>query len=191
MNRVILLVLVFCFVSCSKSPTTKDDTCVNKEAKQNISGQRLPVAISYIMPNAWLETQRSNSMVFEERIIDPLSQAKLKVFYFEGMRDQVDANLQRWKNQFKEEARKLILEETKIINEIPVVEFRMSGSYIDKLQPMNPDSEAVIRANHEMRALIVETQTGTWFFKAVAPSNVMNIQASNFDNFFNTIKETY
>jgi hypothetical protein len=56
---------------------------------------------------------------------------------------------------------------------------------------MNPNSKVTLRPGSTMKAYIVETQTGTWFFKAVAPDNVMSIQESNFNSFLNSIKESY
>lgn len=198
MKYLILLTIVFSLGSCTKALQesarqlkNKDDTCVNKEAKQNASGLRLPVAISYTMPASWQRTEDESPMKFEERIIDPISQAKMKVFYFEGMKDKNEANLERWENQFEEADRELILKEVLVINNIPVLEFVMSGTYIDKAQPMNPDSPVTLRAGSTMKAYIVETQTGTWFFKAVAPSNVINIQENNFDSLVKSIKESY
>jgi hypothetical protein len=195
---LILFSIVFSLSSCTQALQkkarqlkSKDDTCVNKEAKQNAAGLRLPVAISYRMPASWQRTEDTSPMKFEERIIDPISQAKIKVFYFEGMKEKNEANVERWKNQFEEVDRELISEEVLMINEIPVLEFIMSGTYIDKAQPMNPDSAVTLRPGSTMKAYIVETQTGTWFFKAVAPSNVINIQENNFDTLVKSIKESY
>ncbi len=184
MKYLLSILILFSLSSCAQK-----DTCINPEAKQNALGKRLPVAISYTMPSVWQRTNNTSPMKFEERIIDPISQAKMKVFYFEGMRDKNEANIQRWTKQFQEEGRTLISQQILDINKIAIVEFIMSGTYIDKAQPMNPNSEVTLRTGSTMKAYIVETQTGTWFFKAVAPSNVINIQASNFDNFVKSIKE--
>lgn len=190
MRLLLSILILFSFSACSKKTAVKDDTCLNKEAKQNSAGKRLPVAISYTMPAAWQRSSDTSPMKLEERIIDPISQSKIKVFYFEGMKDKNEENLARWKSQFKEEGQVLIAQQVIERNGISIVEFIMSGTYLDKIEPMNPDSKVTLRAGSTMRAYIVETQTGTWFFKAVAPSNVINIQESNFDNFVNSIKDS-
>lgn len=190
MRFLVSFLFFILLISCAKVTQDKD-TCVNKEAKQNVAGQTLPVAISYTMPGSWLRSTELGEMVLEERIIDPISQAKLKVFYFEGMRNKNDANIERWTNQFQADSRTLISKELLQVNNLPVLEFIMSGVYLDKEDPMNPNSKVTLRPGSTMKAYIVETQTGTWFFKAVAPDNVMNIQESNFNSFLNSIKESY
>ena len=189
MKALALVLAIFTLISCSKP--VQEEVCIKKEMTTNSAGTRLPVAISYRMPATWQRSENTSPMKIEERIIDPISQAKLKVFYFEGMKDKNEANLERWTNQFEADGRELISQQVLEINQIPVVEFIMSGTYIDKIQPMNPDTEVVLRAGSTMRAYIVETQTGTWFFKAVAPKNVINIQAKNFESLVKSIRENY
>ncbi len=169
----------------------KKDSCPTIEENLNIAGQRLPVAISYIMPSTWQKTESTNSMKFEERVIDPISQAKIKVFYFEGMKNMTEANIERWKNQFKKDGFKLEVQELVAINKVPVVKFKASGTYIEKTSPMNPDSESIERPGHTMQAFIVETQTGTWFFKAVAPSSVIDKEAIKLEQLEQSIRESY
>jgi len=185
-HLVSLLVLVF-LSSCTHVPGL--DTCANPDARKNSIGQVLPVAISYVMPNDWIKVDISNPMVLEERIIDIESKTKMKAFYFDGMRDMLEPNIERWEHQFLTNTRKLITKKHRLINHVPVVEFEMSGTYIDKIDPMDPISEAVLREKYTMHAYIVETQTGTWFFKTIAPSNVIKVEDANLELFIESIHE--
>jgi hypothetical protein len=196
MRFISILLILFICSSCTKALQEKAreiKKCARSStgADLNIAGQRLPVAISYRMPNSWLSTGETNSMKFDERIIDPISQAKIKVFYFEGMKDKNKENLERWANQFMDEGRELLSQQVLMINEIPIVEFIMSGTYKHKKKPMDPDSTIDLRPKHTMRAYIVETQTGTWFFKAVAPNDVVEKLAPKFEEMVSTIRESF
>jgi len=166
----------------------KKDTCLNPAVKQNQSGFTLATSITYSMPGGWLKALDKGQMSFEERIIDPISQARIKVFYFEGMRDMVSENIQRWKKQFQSDSMNILSEKLIEKNGLQINELIISGTFIDKLEPMNPNSDAILRPNHMLRAYIVETQTGTWFFKALASENVMQLQENNFKNFVNGLK---
>ena len=186
LNLVFVLLLL---VSCAKAPEKCPPSKTGVEL--NAAGKRLPVAISYAMPRPWLKTGETSAMKFDERVIDPISQAKMKVFYFESMKGMNEANLQRWTNQFSEDDRNLLAQQVLEVNQIPVVEFIMSGTFKDKQKPMDPESQVTLRPKHTMRAYIVETQTGTWFFKAVAPDEVIVKLDSQFKEFVYSIKESF
>ena len=189
MRNFLVLFVICALCSCAKAPLSKK-TCVHEELTTNLDGVRLPTAISYTMPSSWLKTPSTNSMKLEERIIDPITQSKMKVFYFEGMKGMTQANLERWQGQFAAQGRELLSQQVLEKNEIPIVEFMMSGTYKDKLQPMNPQSEVNLRPKHTMKAYIVETQTGTWFFKAVAPDAVITKLEAQFNSLISSIKES-
>lgn len=143
----------------------------------------------YQAPREWVKAAPRSPMRIDEYIVDESSDTRLAIYYFPNMIDAVDENLARWKSQFKDdEYRKLI--EKKQFNRggLPFTVYHMIGTYLEKLEPMNPDSRIQEKAEYATWGTVIETQEGTWFFKVVGPIKVIENNQSGFDSLLNSAR---
>jgi len=139
--------------------------------------------LSYTVNPGWQRVPVSSPLRVDQIIIDPVSQTELNVFFFEGMTNAVEANLSRWKEQFKPDTRKLVDNKQFNLGKIPITIFSMTGTYLRPLEQLNPDSPKEELNDYAMYAIIAELKSGTWFFKAYGPEPVIMSQVSNFERF--------
>jgi hypothetical protein len=144
--------------------------------------------LSYTVNPGWQRVPVSSPLRVDQIIIDPVTQTELNVFFFEGMTNAVEANLSRWKAQFKPETRKLVENKQFNLGKIPITIFSMTGTYLRPLEQLNPDSPKEELNDYAMYAIIAELKSGTWFFKAYGPEPVIMSQVSNFERFVTSFK---
>lgn len=143
----------------------------------------------YRVSNSWQKTSPSNPMRLEEYIIDPTTQTKLAVHYFEGMAGNIDANLQRWQKQFKQDEYFEEVEKTQFNKDgMPITVYHVAGTFLEPQNPMDPSSDKTAYTDFAMIATAVELKDGTWFFKAYGPKNVIEGVRPRFDELIKTFK---
>lgn len=175
-----LLIILF-LASCSSSN-------VNPLKTDYSNSELLDGKLSYSVNQGWQRVPVSSPLRVDQIVIDPVSQTELNVFFFEGMTNAVEANLSRWKAQFKPDTRKLIENKQFNLNKIPITIFSMTGTYLRPLQQLNPDSPKEELNDYAMYAIIAELKSGTWFFKAYGPEPVISSQIANFEKFVTSFK---
>lgn len=136
--------------------------------------------LEYTAPDNWIPEPPSNAMRKAQFRIPGVSgsdDGDLGVFFFPGAGGSVDANLNRWYGQFKQPdgsaTTDKVVSEKKEINGLPVTVVYVSGIYMKPRGGMmgGPVDEM---KNYAMRAAIVETSNGPWFFKAVGPQGTVD-----------------
>ncbi|MBX7151041.1 hypothetical protein K1X84_05335 [bacterium] len=172
--------LMICMISCK--PETKP--------VQLKSGD-----VIFKAPSEWVSEVPTNSMrkaQFKLTGADKVD-AELAVFFFPGAGGTVDANLNRWYGQFKQpdgSNTKDKAEKTEVqVNDISVSVVYVTGIYLKPRDPSMMGGGPVDEmTDYAMRAAIVETANGPWFFKAVGPKITIDSHKNSFDEFVKTFE---
>ena len=94
------------------------------------------------------------------------------VYYFGGQGGSKEANLQRWAGQFEQPDGSSSEEEmqnsTRTIAGLEVFDAELSGTYVAETAPGS--GERVNKPDWRMKASIVDTKEGPWYFKLVGPA---------------------
>ena len=139
-------------------------------------------AISYKVSDTWVKESVSNSMRLEQyKIAD---NSNLSVSFLPGNAGGLEANIERWKNQFSQDAVFKILENTQFnYHSIPVTKIYLNGNYLESKDPFNPSAQKLLRENWAAYIIVAETEPGTWFFKALGPAQELKWEENNLDDF--------
>lgn len=139
-------------------------------------------AISYKVSDTWVKEAVSNSMRLEQyKIAD---NSNLSVSFLPGNAGGLDANIERWKNQFSQDAVFKILENTQFnYHSIPVTKIYLNGNYLESKDPFNPSAQKLLHENWAAYIIVAETEPGTWFFKVLGPAQELKREESNLDDF--------
>jgi len=197
-NSLLLLPLLgLTLVACAPEDPAQDaDPAAAAPAEQNAapamaaaveSGTDATAGLTWSVPAAW-ETQAQRPM----RVVtyhtppagDDAEPGEVAVFYFgpqEG--GTVDANVDRWFNQFDQEdgrptsevAEREVIE----VDGMSVTLVRTSGTYNAAAGPMAPRAE--LRPDYRLIGAIVEGPEGAVFFKFTGPDRTVLEQEANFD----------
>ena len=83
----------------------------------------------------------------------------------------MEANLQRWRAQFKEGPEPLI--NNRKVSGLDVSIVQIDGTYLYKARPMDPAETAQERSDYRVLAAIVQAPGGQLFFKSFGPRSTM------------------
>ena len=83
----------------------------------------------------------------------------------------MDANIQRWKQQFKEVPEPLINKREVSGMEVSIVQ--LDGTYLYKARPMDPAETVQPRSDYRVLAAVVQAPGGQVFFKSFGPRATM------------------
>jgi hypothetical protein len=170
--------------------TACSNLAVNEMTKYDTS-RLAKGAISYKVSNTWIKEPVSNSMRLEQyKIAD---NSNLSVSFLPGNAGGLDANIERWKNQFSQDAVFKILENTQFnYHSIPVTKIYLNGNYLESQDPFNPSTQKLLRENWAAYIIVAETEPGTWFFKVLGPASELKLEGKHLDDFVKsfTIKES-
>jgi hypothetical protein len=83
----------------------------------------------------------------------------------------MEANLQRWKQQFKEAPEPLITKRKVAGMEVVIVQ--LDGTYMYKARPMDPNEAGQARPDYRVLAAVVQAPGGQVFFKSFGPRSTM------------------
>lgn len=175
MRFLTLLICVFLLGSCAKRPMKSSVERTDYDNSKLATG-----ILNYTLPGSWQRVEPSSSMRVDEMVIDPISQTTLAIFIFPKIPGVVEANLERWKGQFKEET---VVEASEQFNQgqLPITIYEAEGTFLEAAEPMNPAAGVTEKEDHKVLAAIVELNDGAWFFKAVGPKQIIENQKNNFN----------
>ena len=83
----------------------------------------------------------------------------------------MDANVQRWKQQFKEAPEPLMT--TRKVAGMDVAIVLLDGTYMYKARPMDPNEAGQARPDYRVLAAVVQAPEGQVFFKSFGPRATM------------------
>ncbi len=182
-----LLIIAFAAASCGINHQYKSTLSSSTDAYNNT---KLKAGnLTYTMPSSWQQVPPSNPMRLEEYVIDPTTQSTLAVHYFPRTSGTIETNITRWKNQFVQDDQFQELEKTQFNKDgIPVTIYHLTGTFLQKEDPMNPDSPSTSRPGFSMITLVAEIEDGMWFFKTTGPSNAIDGSRPKFDDLIRSFR---
>jgi hypothetical protein len=116
--------------------------------------------------------------------------AEVVVFYFQGGGGGVQANIDRWIDQFSKPDGSPAGDSAKIskrvVGGIPVSIVDVSGSYSGAMGPMGGSSRP--KTGYRMLAAVAEADNGPWFLKLTGPARTVARWQASFESFVDTIR---
>lgn len=182
-----LLIIAFISVACG----------INQQYQSSLAGSTSSYNntklkngnLMYTIPGSWQQVSPSNPMRIEEYIVDPTTQSKLAIFYFPRTSGTIETNVNRWKNQFVQNDQLQELEKTQFNKDgVPVTIYHLSGTFLEKQDPMNPDSASTSYPDFSMIAVAAELEEGMWFFKTYGPKNAIDGLRPRFDELIRSFR---
>lgn len=193
MKKFLLSVLVFsvttaCCPPCFIGGDKNKDQQQQEEEKQYDDSSPPSGELEYSAPESWVKEAPDTAMKADQfNIAD--GKAKAAVYFLPGMAGGVEANVERWEEQFKDDASK-IAAEVKQFNKdnIPVTLAEIGGTYLKAEEPSMPDSPKTEIANQAMIAAIVQLKEGLWFIKMLGEKDVVEQQKASFNRLINSLR---
>lgn len=184
-NFLLSLVLVFAMSSCSMVPTKSEYD--NSKLKKG--------AVRYQSPEEWVETKPLGKMYKAKFVLPGQEQslpAIMGVFSFPGAGGSIEANLNRWYKQFKQEGEKSTDELAQVeqfnLGKLPITTAYITGTFLKRKLMMDPNSEIIEKPDYAMLAAIVETKEGPWFFKITGQETTVEYWKPAFEEFLMTFR---
>lgn len=144
-------------------------------------------SLVYDVPEAWTTEQPSSSMRKAQYRLPAAGEGEespeMVLFHFPGTGGSVDANIERWRMQFRTAAGEPVPAEqversTLAVNDLNVTTVEVEGRFMQGSMtggPAEPTDE-----RYRLLAAIIETPTGPWFFKATGPVETINAARDDF-----------
>jgi hypothetical protein len=185
-----LALLAFGALACSSAPTES----VAQE------GKGVVVEIDGLKSRApadWKEEAPSNKLrAFQFRIPrakGDKEDAELVIFFFgPGGGGGVEDNIKRWKGLFTPPEGKKIDDVSKVekmkVGDVPVTYLDVSGTYLFKARPFDPNDKGEKRPDYRLLGVVFESPKGPYFFRCVGPAKTIEANKKDFDNWLKGFK---
>lgn len=144
--------------------------------------------IQFTVPESWKSLKPSSAMRKSQIQVQPIegdkAPAELVLFVFPGGAGSVQANVERWRNQFTDANGAHPEVESKTVKgqNVEVTRVEAAGSYKDPFAADGPHE------NYRLLGAIVTTEDTGYFFKMVGPDKTMKAATEAFDKMLSTIK---
>lgn len=135
-------------------------------------------------PAEWKEEKPGNAMRFAQFKLPGEDGKDGEIVIFKGLGGGANANIDRWKGMFPEGESKVA--EVKV-GTMEGKRVDLSGTYMFKAAPFNPNAKAEPRANYKMTALYFEGKT-PWQIRMVGPAKTIEKYQKGFDGFVESFK---
>jgi hypothetical protein len=148
--------------------------------------------IKFEVPETWKSSPPASQMRLAQLAVGPAKgdsePAELVIFAFPGGAGSVEANLERWQQQFLDKEGnppKITTEKRKGAN-VDVTYAECSGRYVAAMQPGSP--KKYDKPNYRLLGAIVQTPQVGYFLKMVGPDATMKEAKPAFDGLIRSIK---
>lgn len=152
------------------------------------------VSLKYDPPKGWISKPPASAMRVAEFVLpkamgDP-EDASLAIFFFGGQGGSVEANLERWTNQMVQPdgrpSRQVAKTQSFSSNGMKVTVLDVSGTYTAEMRP--GASERYNKSNFRMKAAVLETSAGPYFFKLTGPQKTVARWDDSFTTFIKSAR---
>ena len=156
------------------------------EPKQTVDAKGL----TFEAPKAWKSNPPTSQMRRAQLKADPIEgdeyPAELVVFAFPGGAGTVEANVERWRNLFKDDAGNPPRIETKKVRgkNVDVVRAETHGEY----HPANFGRPEPVRKDARLLGAIVMAGDTSYYIRMVGPDKTMKKLTADFDEMLKTIR---
>ena len=151
-------------------------------------------ALAWTAPEGWIEEKPNTGMRLAQyrlpRVDGDEEDAVCYVSHFPGTGGSVEANLNRWYDQFAQpdgspSSRAANVKKAKH-NGLPQTTVDVSGTFRQMTTPMGPQSEE--KPNFRLLGGVIETPIGPWFVKTVGPERTVAKWEKSFYEFMKTFR---
>lgn len=136
--------------------------------------------LTFEAPAAWKSVQPKSAMRRAQLVLPAVEPdkvgAELAVFVFPGGAGTVEANVERWRNQFRDDAGKPPKVESRKVEgkNVDVTRVEVAGTYTDTLNRIGPNP------GWRLLGAIVETPQAGYFLKLVGPEKTVAAAREDF-----------
>ena len=159
-------------------------------ALSQASGRQALGPLSAVAPKGWVAQQPSSSMrVAQYGLPGPAGEATLGIFFFgPGQGGSVEANIERWFGQFKQEDGQPAQGRrwTRQVGDIEITGVDVSGTFAAGMGMGMEDTTP--QTGYRMLGAIAVHRSGTVFFKMTGPSQTVAQWAVSFDEFLGSLQ---
>jgi hypothetical protein len=189
--KITALIILIILIACKSENEQAKSEMQAAHGTQPLSGE-----ISYQAPAGWIKESPSSPMRKDQYRLPGQAgnaDAELAVFVFPGSGGSVQANIDRWINQFIQPDGSSSQEKAEIkktsSDGLPVSLVYLTGTHLKGAMggPMSGASEKL--ANYALLAAIVETSADPWFFKAVGPQATIDYWRPAFEKFIQSVSK--
>lgn len=136
--------------------------------------------LSFAIQPGWEQEEPANEMRVAQFLLPAATgdadETRLVVFFFDHHTGDVQANLDRWMDQFDLDAEPRITEQS--VGDIVITSVDLSGRYVAESRPGSGDFQN--KPNWRMLASIVQTRQGPYYFRMVGPRATIDRWASSY-----------
>lgn len=152
------------------------------------------VALQFDAPADWVAVEPSSPMRVAQfllpRVDDDTEDAECAVFYFGGEGGTVEANLDRWTNQMLQEddspSADVATTTSFEVAGMPVTVLDVPGIYAAEVVPGS--KMRYYKRNFRLKAAVVESPDGPYFFKLTGPSRTVTRWETEFNTLINSVR---
>jgi hypothetical protein len=145
-------------------------------------------------PESWKEEEPANRMRYMQFRLPKVEgdKADAELVIFKGFGGSAKDNVKRWKDQFRPPEGKKIDDVAKVM-EMKVAGAELtyldvSGTYLFKARPVDPDSKAEPRPGYRMLAVHFEGPKTIYHIKLVGPAKTVEHYKAGFDQWLKAFK---
>lgn len=191
MKRLWILLLIS-FAACASEEGNQAQHEPPAETGRTMQGSG---EVVWSKPEGWVEERPSSTMRKAQYRLptvegDP-EDASVVVFYFQGGGGSVQANLDRWIDQFVQPDGRPSKEVAQVsrdtVNGLPQTTLDLTGTYLFQETPMA--SEKIEKPGFRMLASVIETSQGPHFVKMVGPEATVTHWAGSYQAFLKSFRE--
>ena len=151
-------------------------------------------SLRFDVPSEWIEIAHPSPMRVAQfqlpRVDGDLEDAECVIYYFEGEGGTVEANLERWTNQM------LQPDDLRSTDVATTSSFEISGMQVTALDvpgifaaQVHPNSKMrYYKRGFRLKAAVVESPDGPFFFKLTGPDRTVTRWDSTFSTFLESIR---
>jgi len=147
-------------------------------------------------PATWAEERPTSDTRVAQFRLEPVNddkdKAEVVVFYFKGQGGSANDNVKRWKGMFRPPEGKKIDDVARVdklkVGKVPVTYVDISGTYLSRLRPFDPNSEIRPFPNHRMIGVVFESEKGPYFIRLLGPENTVENYKKGFDDWLKGFK---
>lgn len=143
-----------------------------------------------VVPDGWMRENPSNSMRLAQFNISSKS-SRCELIVFSGIGGGVDANLNRWLNQFLDSDKNRITNYSTVrnekIHELEITFAYTAGIYLKS--GMGNRGPTVEKPNYGLLAAIVRTKNETYYFKCTGPKKTLDNYINSFETFIRSLEQ--
>ena len=144
-------------------------------------------ALQLDVPASWQPKQPAVNLIEHEFVVPPAegdtASGRVTTMQAGG---SIQANVDRWKGQFKLAGDQAAKTDTLEVNELKIHRVDLRGTFLDRPRPFGPGTP---RENYRMLGAVVETKAnGLYFIKFYGPAKTVDQEEKHFDEMLHSIK---